>query len=926
MINTSRRLLHQALPVVGLLTLLAAPLLVSGQVAGFKDTLGAAEGPVKSTGAPAEFSSALVPGEKAGEVVLKISAKLAPEHYVYSTNESQGAATRITFSREEGLEPIDEEFIADHEPKKLFDQDLMEHVEKFYDKVTWSRRYRLTSSAGAQVTGLVRYQVCDSHSCRLMKYPFEVKLAAADARAPKLSDGSRSNPARSTGTSQTPGDRQTRFEQIVEREDSKELGGTWTVSISPQQAAPGDEVTITVRVELQPNWHVYPLDLEATDEGGSLPTVIKVNETPGLVATDAMFSWPPPKQSLDPANPTKFERYHEGTVEWKRRYRVAESTEAGSISLAGKVAWQMCNPKTCLLAKGFEFQGELAIGEPADPKPALLAISSTLDFPEAVQVINDLRLVKVAAAPAAVATSAAAPSRSAPSAAPTRAQEAQPPKETLAERFGVQEGSSAPPDSLSRFKAQGLRLFLMTAALAGFAALLTPCVFPMIPITVSFFQKQSEKQHHRPVNMALVYCLGIIGTYTGLGMLLSIIFGAGALNQASNSPWFNLGLAAVLVFFALNLLGLFEIRIPSWLLTYTAGQESRGGYVGALFMALTFTLTSFTCTFAFAGLLLPAAAKGDWLWPTLGLLAFSAAFSLPFFFLAIFPSYLQKLPKSGGWMNVVKVLMGLLELGAAFKFLGTADQTWNGQPAIFDFQSMIAIWTVIAVATGLYLLGLFRLPHDVPADHIGVIRFVAAMGFFWFGAYLGAGLFAAQRPQGRVWKYVEAFANSTFDVGSDPSGPYRQHGALKYALDFQRAFDFALSENKPLFLDFTGVNCTNCRFMENGPMSQPAIEQRLGKFVRIQLFTDAVPLPDRAEARRLRDFNLNLQEGWFGNVTLPSYVVIPPDKAVLADRAKILSYFEGVGNEQQFGQFLDEGWSRWQQMATTRPGRQVGQR
>src|SRR6185369_4436101 len=177
------------------------------------------------------------------------------------------------------------------------------------------------------------------------------------------------------------------------------------------------------------------------------------------------------------------------------------------------------------------------------------------------------------------------------------------------------------------------------------------------------------------------------------------------------------------------------------------GKESRGGFIGVLFMALTFTLTSFTCTFAFAGGLLVAAQNGDRLWPILGLLAFSAAFSLPFFFLALFPSFLKKLPKSGGWMNIAKVVMGLIELGAAFKFLGNADQSWNGQPAVVDFHLMIAVWSVISLATALYLFGVFRLPHDVPTDHIGVFRFVAAMSFLGFAMYLGVGLFGAEKPQ-----------------------------------------------------------------------------------------------------------------------------------------------------------------------------------
>ena len=394
---------------------------------------------------------------------------------------------------------------------------------------------------------------------------------------------------------------------------------------------------------------------------------------------------------------------------------------------------------------------------------------------------------------------------------------------------------------------------------------------------------------------------------------MSIFFGGDALNQLANTVIFNLCLAGLLVFFAFNLLGMFEIRMPSWLLTYTASKESKGGFVGVLFMALTFTLTSFTCTFAFAGTLLVMAEAGDRLRPILGLMAFSLAFSTPFFFLALFPSLLKKLPKSGGWMNVAKVLMGLLELGAAVKFLGNADQRWNGQPAIFDFQLMIAIWAVISVAASLYLLGYVRLPHDMPTERIGVVRFISAISVLTFSMYLGAGLFSSHKPEGMIWKNVEAFANSNFDVGTDRTGPIVKHGKLAYSLDLEQALSVAISENKPLFLDFTGENCTNCRKMEKGPMSNSEVEGLLGKFVRIQLFTDTVPLDDRVEAERLREYNVNLQNRWFGSVALPSYVVIPPDRKALENRSMILSRFEGYDPDAtKFAKFLDRGLRKWQ--------------
>jgi thiol:disulfide interchange protein DsbD len=201
------------------------------------------------------------------------------------------------------------------------------------------------------------------------------------------------------------------------------------------------------------------------------------------------------------------------------------------------------------------------------------------------------------------------------------------------------------------------------------------------------------------------------------------------------------------------------------------------------------------------------------------------------------------------------------------------------------------------------------------------------MSFMGLASYLAVGLFSAEKPHGLVWKYVDSYANPTFESGSDRMGPSIQHGGLEYALDFEKAFAVAEAENKPVFLDFTGVNCVNCRFMEKGPMAQPEIKDRLSRFVRVQLFTDSVPkITDASERERLRAANVRLQEDWFGDVSLPSYVVIPPDRSVLKDSSKILAALAGKNDESVFAQFLDHGWKNWQQVQASRVGRQVGKR
>jgi len=857
---------------------------------GIPDFLGL-KGKTGSSQSPVEWTATLVPEGQPGEVVLRIAATIPPEHYIYSTTKNSGVETKISIKEAQGLEDIGTGFEADHPPELVEDPNLNLTVEKYYKKVAWTKRYRMQAGVAPEavsVAGIVNYQVCDKSSCQRGKYAIEAKLANSAGAMPK--------PPAS-------GDASTRFEQLVGPKGSQTVEGMWLVSIAPRQARPGEEVTISVKAKLNPGWHVYALDQQNLPDGsGPAPTVIGLTETSGLIPTEPSFAGPQPIEKASEEWKGLQERFHEQEVEWSRKFRIPE-VATGALELAGRVAWVMCNSGGCQPPTGFEFRGSLAVADEMLSDALPLALTPLRRGREVANTIEELRL-NAEKLPNVVRNEP----RAGPKAGP----------DDVAVLPGKLDGQID--------KSKGLAFFLVAAVLAGFAALLTPCVFPMIPITVSFFQKQSEKEHHRPISMASIYCLGIIGTFSGLGMLMSIVFSATAIQQLASHWTVNLFIAGVLVFFAFNLLGMFEIQMPSWLLTYTAGQEGRGGFIGVLFMALTFTLTSFTCTFAFAGALLAAAAHGDRLWPALGLLAFSAAFSTPFFFLALFPSLLKKLPKSGGWMNVAKVVMGLIELGAAFKFFGNVDTTWNGQPAIFDFHLMISAWAVISIATAMYLLGVFRLPHDIASDHIGVARFVLAMSFLGFASYLGVGLFATDKPHGMVWRYVEAFANPNFETGSGRMGPSLKHGDLEYSLDFEKAFEAAIAENKPVFLDFTGVTCTNCRYMEKGPMSKPDIEERLGRFVRIQLFTDTVPIPDKKEAGRLLDLNVRLQEEWFGDVTLPSYVVIPPDRSVLKDPSKIIDTLKGKREDQEFAQFLDRGWAGWQKVQANRGATIVGKR
>ena len=649
------------------------------------------------------------------------------------------------------------------------------------------------------------------------------------------------------------------FEQTVQSgKPGKPQPLSVTFALTRLKDRPPGEVELRVHAQLEEGWHTY--SVTQPPDNAATATNITVDGVVGLDSSEAPFQAYPPAEIKRPTDDI-YQEVHHGEVTWVKTLTIADDATSGQIGVTGALTFQACTERQCLRPEtiSFALSGDIADLPVADPL---------------VQVAGKAGDSADAKTPAAADTNA--------------------------------------DSEMGDLRSQGLVPFLLAAFVAGFGALLTPCVFPMVPITVSFFLKQSEKKHHRPVTTALLYCFGVVITFTVLGLLMAAIFGATSINQLANNPWLNLTIAAVLIFFGANLLGMFEIRIPGWLLTWTAGKEQQGGILGVLFMSLTFTLVSFTCTFAFAGALLVWAAKGEFYWPILGMLAFSTAFSLPFFFLALFPSFLHKLPKSGGWMNTVKVTMGLIEVGAAFKFFSVADLAWNPSPIFFDYSLVVSAWMVIAICTGLYLLGLIRLPHDTPVETVSVIRLAAAVWFLGFAGYLASGLYGANPPESWVWDQIAAIAPPRVSEAQEGDiGPYLEHDGLRYALDYDRALEFAQQEAKPVFIDFTGVNCVNCRLMEK-KLARPQNRERLAKFVRVQLYTDNVPgVSDEELVERMLEKNRTLQETWFGDVTLPAYAIVTPDGENILVRFKGQEVVDG-----EFTEFLDAGLQKWQEVQT----------
>ncbi len=383
----------------------------------------------------------------------------------------------------------------------------------------------------------------------------------------------------------------------------------------------------------------------------------------------------------------------------------------------------------------------------------------------------------------------------------------------------------------------------------GLLALLTPCVFPMIPLTVSFFTKQSKNRAKGIANAAF-YGLSIIVIYTLLGFLIVKIFGADALNALSTDPWMNLAFFALLVVFAISFFGAFEITLPSSWVNKSDRQADKGGLIGIFFMAFTLALVSFSCTGPIIGSLLVEAASGGVSGPLIGMFGFSLALALPFTLFAIFPGWLNSLPKSGGWLNSVKVVLGFIELAFAFKFLSTADLVW--QAHILPREWFISIWIGIGILLTAYLLGKYRMPHDSPTDKISVFRLIIAVITLSFTVYLIPGLWGAplklisgfpppmfysESPQGVGGGGMAAISPE----GGIPDGADPEHCPLQLNCfhDFETGRAYAEKVNKPILIDFTGWGCVNCRKMEEQVWSDPKVLDILrNDVVLISLYVD----------------------------------------------------------------------------------------
>lgn len=448
--------------------------------------------------------------------------------------------------------------------------------------------------------------------------------------------------------------------------------------------------------------------------------------------------------------------------------------------------------------------------------------------------------------------------------------------------------SQAPPAASAKPAPQPLSEFLLLAFGFGLASVLTPCVFPMIPITMSFFLAKENSSRARTIVDAVTFCLGIVVLFTAIGFALTAALGAAGVKSIGSNVWVNGFICIIFFALALSLLGAYEITLPSGMLTKLNSASEGGGIVGTLLMGLTFSLTSFACVGPFVGTLLAASITGDKVQPVLGMMAFSSGLSLPFFFLALFPGVLKGLPRAGNWMIRIKVVMGFLILAAMLKYFSNVDAVMGWD--LLSRERFLSLWVVLFALPGLYLLG--KLPMDgiKQGEQLGVGRALLGTLFVAFALSLVPGMFGANL--GEIEAYIPLAKENTsfFNRGGEAKLAWMKN-------DLEGAIAKAKAENKLVFVNFTGVACTNCHWMKANMFPKPEVREAMEKFVLVELYTDELDDPRSVAFQKM-------QESLFQTVGIPYYAVFNADK-------KVVSSFPGLTKDvKEFTSFLNSALSK----------------
>ena len=618
------------------------------------------------------------------------------------------------------------------------------------------------------------------------------------------------------------------------------------------------EKTIVFTATIKDGWHLYATDLPA---GGPTPTQLIVDKLGGAELVGTLTANTKPVEKFDPNFDMKL-RFFSGKVVFRQKIRI---TDAKKFTFEGAIRHMACNDEKCLPPSNWEFT---------------------------VQVKE---LGKLSEAAPATSTETPAPQEATPTVGEPSADSATSVPDTLSVDQGI--GKDAVSDLwapvIPELKAYGdkaltqadgsLWMLLVGGFLGGLVALVTPCVWPMIPMTVSFFLKRS-KDRKKGIRDAILYGISIIVIYVALGLAVSAAFGASALNDLATNAYFNIAFFLLLVFFAISFFGAFELVLPaSWTNKMDEKADSASGIVSIFFMAFTLSLVSFSCTGPIIGTLLVQAATSSSgiLAPAIGMLGFALALALPFTLFAIFPNLLQSMPKSGGWLNSVKVVLAFIELALALKFLSVADLAYGWR--ILDREVFLALWIVIFTLLGLYLIGKIRFPHDTPQEKTPIPMLFLAIASFAFALYMVPGLVGAPL------RAISAFSPplSTQDLNLYKGEVHAQFS------DYETGMAYAKQVGKPVIIDFSGYGCVNCRKMEASVWTDANVKATLDNdYVLITLMVDEkTALPETIEVeeagkkvklRTIGDKWSYLQRMKFGANAQPFYVLLDNEGKPLA--------------------------------------------
>ncbi len=661
----------------------------------------------------------------------------------------------------------------------------------------------------------------------------------------------------------------------------------WSTSTTTESAKIGDELDLIFRATIDNSWYLYSSEFDCEDGPIKTTFTFRPNSSYQLVGE---------LKAIHPID--KHDKIFEcdvkifkGAAEFRQRIKVL----AANLKVEGEYEYQVCTEITgqCVPGNGeFVFDKIKVEDKKGEVRSQKIEEVPGFQFPALSSQAEVIDSVKPATG-----------------------------NQQLATISGPILDSTLIQDET---KGQSLWGFFLLAFLAGLAALLTPCVFPMIPMTVSFFTGRGTKLQ------AVIYGGSIIAIYTVIGAVLAPLMGPETANHLSTEWIPNLIFFLVFIVFGLSFLGLFEITLPGSVINKVDQQAEKGGLLGVFFMAFTLVLVSFSCTGPLVGSILVSSAGGEFIKPIIGMFAFALAFAIPFTLFAFFPGWLKSLPKSGGWLNSVKVVLGFVEIALAFKFLSIADQAFHWR--ILDRDINLAIWIVIVALIGIYLMKGFRMPGDTGKDAenktVSVLRVSLAITTFTFLVYLIPGMWGA--PLKALAGYLPPQSTHDFDLLSASKNTktneicdtpkydeflHLPHGINGY-FDYKQALACARQQNKPLFIDFTGHGCTNCREMEARVWSDPQVLQRLkNDFVVVALYVDdKTKLPenewytssyDKKVKKTIGKQNADLQITRLNNNAQPFYVLVGNDEKVLVSpKPYDLS-------AENFVKFLEEGKKRF---------------